>query len=38
MACVKEDQPLGGDLHAALNKIKADMLQNAKKWNRKWIA
>ena len=37
MACAKVDQPLGGGLHAALNKIKVDILQNAKKWNPKWI-
>ena len=37
MACTKEDQPLGGDLHAVLDKTEADILQNKKKWNLKCI-
>ena len=35
MACAKGDQPLTGDLHAVIDKIEADILQNTKKWNRK---
>ena len=31
MARVKKDQPFGGDLHAFLDKIEADILQNTKK-------
>ena len=30
MACAKEDHTLGGDLHAFLDKIEADILQNTK--------
>ena len=30
MDCAKEDQPLGGDLHAVLDKIKANILKNTK--------
>ena len=37
MACPKGDQPLGGYLHAVLDKIEADILQNTKKRNQKWI-
>ena len=37
MACTKRDQLLGGDLHAILDKIKADMLQITKNWNQKWL-
>ena len=33
MACAKGDQPLGGDLHAVLDKMEADILQNTKEWN-----
>ena len=31
MACAKGDQPLGGDLHAVLDKMETDILQNTKK-------
>ena len=31
MACTKVDQPLGGDFHAVLDKIEADILQNKSK-------
>ena len=33
MAYAKGDQPLGGDLHAVLDKMEADILQNTKEWN-----
>ena len=33
MACAKGDQPFGGDLHAVLDKMEADILQNTKEWN-----
>ena len=36
MACAKGDQTLGGDLHAVLDKIEADILKNTNKWNRKY--
>ena len=31
MACAQGDQSLGDDLHAVLDKIEADILQNTKK-------
>ena len=31
MACAKGDQPVGVDLHAVLDRIEADILQNTKK-------
>ena len=31
MLSTKKDQPLGGDLHAVLDEIEADILQNIKK-------
>ena len=31
IACVKKDQPFGGDLHVFLDKLEADILQNTKK-------
>ena len=35
MAYTRVDQPLGGNLHAVLDEIEADILQYTKKWNRK---
>lgn len=37
MTCAKRDEPLGSDLHAVIHKIEADILQNTKKRNQKWI-